>query len=186
MGYCINCGERLPDNAKFCAVCGTKLDKGRESPEAPPPEVANPEKEAKPDQSRAGTSPANHCTNCGSQLPENAKYCFACDTKVDKGRESPELPPVEIPEQEKQPKPDGSGAGTAQTKHCTSCGKQLTDNAEHAQSAARRSLVVRRLEGPAQKRRAIPLWLRVAIGVCVVAMVGVLVGSSAATRHFGV
>lgn len=27
MGFCMNCGTEIPDGAKFCPVCGTKIDK---------------------------------------------------------------------------------------------------------------------------------------------------------------
>ena len=79
MGYCANCGAQIPENATFCFACNTRLDTGGEPPESPPTQVANQEKEPKPN--KAETAHAMHCTSCGAQLPENAKFCFACGTK---------------------------------------------------------------------------------------------------------
>lgn len=52
---CPNCGTALPEEAKFCAECGTPVAK-------PHP---------------------THCPNCGVKLPDGAKFCVECGTKID-------------------------------------------------------------------------------------------------------
>lgn len=49
---CINCKAELPDNSKFCPMCGQK----------------------QPDNS------FKFCTNCGTKLAGSAKFCFSCGT----------------------------------------------------------------------------------------------------------
>src|SRR6266487_2957867 len=53
---CSNCGKELPDDAKFCAECGTQV-----SEEKPKP---------------------HFCLHCGVLLTENAKFCLACGTPI--------------------------------------------------------------------------------------------------------
>ena len=52
---CPNCQNPLPQGAKFCASCGTKIGGG-----AP-------------------------CPNCQNPLPQGAKFCASCGTKIDAG-----------------------------------------------------------------------------------------------------
>ena len=49
---CPNCGEEIPDTAKFCGECGTKIEK----------KVC--------------------CPECGNELKSGAKFCPECGTKV--------------------------------------------------------------------------------------------------------
>lgn len=49
---CSNCGNELPDDAKFCGECGTP--------------VAVQEKKL------------NYCANCFAEMPENTKFCLQC------------------------------------------------------------------------------------------------------------
>jgi len=53
---CPNCQAQLPDDAKFCAECGTQV-----SEEKPKPRF---------------------CLQCGVLLTENAKFCLACGKPV--------------------------------------------------------------------------------------------------------
>jgi len=49
---CPNCQSQLPDDAKFCAECGTTVVVQEKKP--------------------------NYCANCFAELPENAKFCLQC------------------------------------------------------------------------------------------------------------
>lgn len=59
---CPNCGEVLKDGAKFCAKCGCKI-----------------EKECK-------------CPKCGTAIKDGAKFCPVCGTKIVSGIEVPTTP----------------------------------------------------------------------------------------------
>ncbi len=71
-----------------------------------------------------------YCANCGRQLPENAQFCFACDTRVNKAMEQPESPDAEIPGQG-EASPDEAEAAPAQAKRCGNCGALLADDADY-------------------------------------------------------
>lgn len=68
--FCINCGTKLPDGAKFCFNCGAKL--GELSPETPADNTQNTK-----------LVPAK-CTNCGGQLTvdsnQTSAVCPFCET----------------------------------------------------------------------------------------------------------
>lgn len=69
--FCINCGAQLPDNAKFCMLCGAKMDGGLDS--------------GTPKIQPAGTRlVAANCTNCGAALKvdpnQEAAICPFCST----------------------------------------------------------------------------------------------------------
>jgi len=78
MGHCANCGRQLPDDAKFCFACNTRQDSGEKPPESPP--SANTSREKEPTRDTVATARARKCSNCGAQLPEDARFCFACGT----------------------------------------------------------------------------------------------------------
>ena len=40
-GFCSSCGEKLPENVKFCTNCGTPVS-GAEKSQAPPPQQSSP------------------------------------------------------------------------------------------------------------------------------------------------
>ncbi|WP_027397965.1 zinc ribbon domain-containing protein [Anaerovibrio lipolyticus] len=72
--FCINCGEQLPDNAKFCMKCGTKLSNIGDN-------TASDMSISSFDKSSTIFVPAK-CTNCGGTLQVNpeektavCKYC---------------------------------------------------------------------------------------------------------------
>ncbi|MBQ9755035.1 MAG: SPFH domain-containing protein [Lentisphaeria bacterium] len=78
---CLQCGAAIPANGKFCLECGTKL--------LPPPgenEMICPQCRQKVAKGKfcpeCGASLAAKCTNCHSELPAGAKFCFECGTKV--------------------------------------------------------------------------------------------------------
>ncbi len=54
---CANCGTRLPSTARFCYVCGNKIE-----PTAPTKNV---------------------CMNCGADLPNGSKFCLQCGNRVE-------------------------------------------------------------------------------------------------------
>ena len=56
---CLFCGERIEGDAKFCPVCGSKLE-----------ELQKEEKKSK------------ICLSCGQELPLNAKFCAKCGEKT--------------------------------------------------------------------------------------------------------
>lgn len=78
---CTKCGAPLPENAKFCLECGTKVEvqtdntvicpncgasviKGKFCPEC-------------------GFRFARVCPTCGKDVPEGAKFCLECGTKLE-------------------------------------------------------------------------------------------------------
>ena len=66
---CKNCNAEIPAEAKFCAVCGTKV-------EAPA---------------------ANVCKGCGSELADGVKFCAVCGTPVAAAPAAPVEQPAAVP-----------------------------------------------------------------------------------------
>ncbi|MHA1728023.1 MAG: zinc-ribbon domain-containing protein [Promethearchaeota archaeon] len=62
---CIRCGSKISERAKFCPVCGGKVE-GRN--------IGKPITVPK----------AKICTYCGNKLSKNAKFCAGCGAKVEK------------------------------------------------------------------------------------------------------
>ncbi len=58
MKICKNCGCNLPDEAKFCAECGS--------------EVKQEEAE--------NTNETQFCRNCGFEMPKGTRFCSECGT----------------------------------------------------------------------------------------------------------
>ena len=107
MEYCSNCGEKLPNDACFCPVCGTKTMKGVET-NAPTPSdemrqaFAKMSTEfekaftiaAKEIQTAFQTARANiqqsrqkepvTCTNCGEKNPGDSIFCYKCGKKLER------------------------------------------------------------------------------------------------------
>ncbi|MBR5983658.1 MAG: zinc-ribbon domain-containing protein [Bacteroidales bacterium] len=50
---CLKCNAEIADNAKFCPICGAKVEI------------------------------ENKCPNCGATVEKNAKFCVKCGTKID-------------------------------------------------------------------------------------------------------
>ena len=66
---CINCGNELEDNAKFCAGCGTAVEEVKPVVN----EAVEPEKTVE-----QPAKNVNNCKNCGASLEEGAKFCPTC------------------------------------------------------------------------------------------------------------
>ena len=64
---CTGCGKDLPQGAKFCLECGTKV----------------------------AVKPV--CTGCGKELPPEAKFCLECGTKCGAGAAPGNAPPAAEP-----------------------------------------------------------------------------------------
>ena len=64
MKYCMNCGNQLPDDAKFCVGCGTPVR----------------EASAKKRVEQAGT--IYKCPNCGEVLESMTAICHACGYEI--------------------------------------------------------------------------------------------------------
>jgi ribosomal protein L40E len=73
---CVNCGEPLPDSAKFCPNCGTRVQQQEQKQEK-------------------GT----FCTSCGAPLAPGASFCTECGIKV----ASSAQPVVQPPQQAAAP-----------------------------------------------------------------------------------
>lgn len=58
---CSKCNVEISDDAKFCPVCGAKVE------------------------------PENKCPNCGEKLDNGAKFCTKCGTKIEKCNEGKEI-----------------------------------------------------------------------------------------------
>ena len=107
MEYCSNCGQKLPNDACFCPVCGTKTMKGVET-NAPTPSdemrqaFAKMSTEfekaftiaAKEIQTAFQTARANiqqsrqkepvTCTNCGEKNSGDSIFCYKCGKKLER------------------------------------------------------------------------------------------------------
>lgn len=77
---CPKCGEEMPENAKFCLECGTKIEYLNEN-EMICPHCGNKTIKSKFCMS-CGASLIRRCSKCGAELPENAKFCLECGEKI--------------------------------------------------------------------------------------------------------
>ena len=78
---CPSCGKPLPPNAKFCLECGTKIE------QLAPNEMVCPSCGKKTPKGKfcmeCGHPLANSCPNCGAEIPQGAKFCLECGSKID-------------------------------------------------------------------------------------------------------
>ena len=58
--YCENCGEKIPDNSKFCNHCGSKLSTHIVQKE----DIVGPN--------------FKFCGNCGVDISEDIAFCHEC------------------------------------------------------------------------------------------------------------
>ena len=77
---CPNCNNEVPENAKFCLECGTKIELLSED------EVICPACGQKTHKgkfcSECGAPLIAKCAGCGAELPSGAKFCLECGQKV--------------------------------------------------------------------------------------------------------
>lgn len=64
--YCINCGEKLDDDARFCKSCGKPVD-------------ADPITQPK---NKTAEKPVNRCVHCGEKLDDDDRFCTSCGKPV--------------------------------------------------------------------------------------------------------
>ncbi len=77
---CPKCGNAAPENAKFCLECGAKIEILAEN------ETICPHCGAKTHKGKfcgeCGKLLQRVCPKCGSQVPENSKFCLECGEKL--------------------------------------------------------------------------------------------------------
>ena len=77
---CPTCGKELPENAKFCLECGTKIEQLAEN------EMICPSCGKKTPKGKfcmeCGAPLVNKCPNCGAEVPQGGKFCLECGTKL--------------------------------------------------------------------------------------------------------
>ena len=77
---CPTCGNELPENAKFCLECGTKIVLLGEN------EMICPACGKKTPKGKfcmeCGQPLARRCPNCGAEVPQGGKFCLECGTRL--------------------------------------------------------------------------------------------------------
>lgn len=77
---CPNCGSLLPENAKFCLECGTRIEV------LAPHEMICPKCGKKTSKGKfcmeCGQPLSNKCPGCGADVPPGGKFCLECGTKL--------------------------------------------------------------------------------------------------------
>ncbi len=77
---CPKCGNELPQNAKFCLECGTKIENLSEN------EIICPHCNKKTPKGKfcmeCGRKLQLNCPNCGSEIPSGAKFCLECGQRI--------------------------------------------------------------------------------------------------------
>ena len=77
---CPGCGAQIPEGAKFCMECGTKIE------QLAPNEMICPSCGKKTMKGKfcmeCGAPLVNRCPNCGAELQQGAKFCLECGTKL--------------------------------------------------------------------------------------------------------
>jgi len=79
---CSECNAEIADNAKFCPVCGAKVEK--EKPVKICPNCGEVLKEGAKFCAKCGCKieKENKCSQCGTELKIGAKFCPVCGTKI--------------------------------------------------------------------------------------------------------
>lgn len=81
VSQCANCGEELPEGAKFCLNCGEKVEKV-DNNMIRCPECGKLVLKGKFCLECGHKFATNTCVKCGSTLPEGAKFCLECGERV--------------------------------------------------------------------------------------------------------
>jgi ribosomal protein L40E len=106
MVFCLNCGEKLSDDANFCTKCGVRTKHGVEAGVSAPTEdlreafskmgvelekafqtaakeiqkaIKNVKEDVRDSRSRQPVT----CNSCGEKSPAGAVYCTKCGEKVE-------------------------------------------------------------------------------------------------------
>lgn len=78
---CPKCGNELPEGAKFCLECGTKIEALAEN------EMICPACGKKTPKGKfcmeCGHPLIRKCPSCGADIPDGAKFCLECGTKIE-------------------------------------------------------------------------------------------------------
>ncbi len=78
---CPKCNNDLPANAKFCFECGTKIEQIKEN------EIICPSCGNKTPKGKfcieCGYQLINKCSQCGTEIPQGAKFCPECGNKME-------------------------------------------------------------------------------------------------------
>jgi len=96
MTTCGRCGLLNRDDLRFCADCGTRLDKqpaGAPAPSAPPPSIPRPSPASRAPQKRPVApafdlappppAPAHACPLCRAPNDPQARFCTSCGASLD-------------------------------------------------------------------------------------------------------
>ena len=77
---CPKCGNALPNGAKFCLECGTKIENLAEN------EMICPHCGQKTPKGKfcmeCGQALVSKCPSCGAEVPQGGKFCLECGTKL--------------------------------------------------------------------------------------------------------
>ena len=77
---CATCGNELPAGAKFCFMCGSKIE------ELGTNEMICPSCGKKTPKGKfcmeCGAPLVNKCPNCGAEVPQGGKFCLECGTRL--------------------------------------------------------------------------------------------------------
>jgi len=78
---CNNCGKEMPDNAKFCLECGSKIEAFAEN------ELICPKCGKKTAKGKfcmeCGEKLQTVCPECGKEITPGAKFCLECGTRLE-------------------------------------------------------------------------------------------------------
>lgn len=97
--FCINCGERLAEDANFCMECGQPVEKSENMPE----EISD----LKPVDEIVKEC-GEPVSKCEEEIPAPAADCEAPEEPVSEAAENPEEPALPVPETDEQPGREGS------------------------------------------------------------------------------
>lgn len=78
---CPKCGNKLPESAKFCLECGTKIEKIADN-EMRCPACGKITPKGKFCM-ECGQTLIIKCPSCGSEVPQGGKFCLECGTKIE-------------------------------------------------------------------------------------------------------
>ena len=114
---CLNCGNVLKSDARFCTFCGTKYeDVKQESLTPSDTEKKEDSTSLEEDVSKEDATEGKVCAQCGNLLVENTLFCTHCGMRVNK--EEKELKKM-------KPCPQCKSQVDVHEKVCPTCGKRL-------------------------------------------------------------